>query len=394
MTRSAPMGRPPDALTASEALRGPLSGAFPGCAYAIASSGGAVESGVFGYACVEPERIPVRPDTLFDLASLTKPLCTSLLALQAWERGEMDLLEPVSGVRGMAFTPMDILRHEAGFPAWFPLYGLGIAPSEVRGWLLEACPRRESRSNAEYSCLGYILLGFLLEDLLGGDLPSLFAERIALPLGLSTRDACFNPPPDWKPWIAACDLKGEGEGAKAMENGIPPPPVPAGGLWGVANDGNARFLGGAAGNAGLFATDRAVVRLSELYLPETGFLGPRALDMAWRPGMAQRGERRTAGWKCADSPGWGAGAALSRESVGHDGYTGTGAWLDRETGAVLVLLTNRTHPRHPGTDFGPVRAAFIRAALGNPRGGPGGAGSPMVVPEPPPTGSGHREEGP
>jgi len=79
-----------------------------------------------GLACVEPERIPVRPDTLFDLASLTKPLCTALLALQAWDRGEMDLLAPVPGVKGIPFTPMDLLRHEAGFPAWLPLYGLGI----------------------------------------------------------------------------------------------------------------------------------------------------------------------------------------------------------------------------------------------------------------------------
>ena len=165
-------------------------------------------------------------------------------------------------------------------------------------------------------------------------------------------------------------------------------------MWGVANDGNARFLGGAAGNAGLFATARAVARLAEGYFPETGFLGPRAQDAAWRPGRAERGEHRTAGWKCADSPGWIPGAALSPGSIGHDGYTGTGTWLDRDTGAVLVLLTNRTHPRHPGTDFGPVRAAFIRAALRNPRGRQREWGGPMVVPMASPSRTGHREEGP
>lgn len=370
MTRATISGRPPDASSVGGVLRALPPGTFPGCSYAI-SARGILRSGAFGHACLEPEVIPAGAETLFDLASLTKPLCTALLALNAWDRGELDLHRPVVGVTGAPFTPMDLLRHEAGFPPWRPLYGLGCTPGEVRGWLLESCPRGPTGARSEYSCLGYILMGFLLEETLGADLPYLFRVRVGDPLGLRECDAGFNPPRERRHGVAATELGGESEAIKAGEFGTPNPQVPGGGGWGVVGDGNARFLGGAAGNAGLFATARATAVLAAAYLSEAGFLSPMALRAAWSGGLAREGEIRTAGWKRAENPGWIPGAALSPGSVGHDGYTGTGAYLDRDSGAVLVLLTNRTHPRHPGTDFGPTRGAFLRAALTGQLGEPG-----------------------
>ncbi len=138
--------------------------------------------------------------------------------------------------------------------------------------------------------------------------------------------------------------------------------VPARGLWGIVHDGNARFLGGAAGNAGLFGTVSGVAKLASAFLPASGFLSPASRELAWTPGRAPEGEARTAGWKRAASPGWTAGAALPPGAVGHEGFTGTSVWMEPEGEKVYILLTNRIHPRHPGTEFGAIRAEFLRRA--------------------------------
>lgn len=381
MMHAAPPGRAPVPSGPGDVLRHFHPGAFPGCAWALSRPDGTHLSGFLGEACLEPERIPVMEGTLFDLASLTKPLCTALLALRAWGDGELDLHAPVRGPRSRAFSMMDLLRHEAGFPAWVPLYGLGLPPGEIQGWLLEACPRSEPRSKAEYSCLDYILLGFLLEDSLGEGLSRLFETRVAHRLGLTPVEALFCPPDESRRGIAATELRGESEAAKARASGTSPGDIPEPGLWGVVNDGNARFLGGVAGNAGLFATSRAALALARAYLPETGWLAGNALEAAWAPGSAAAGSIFSAGWKRAGAPGWASGAVLSAGSVGHEGYTGTGVWLDRASDSALVLLTNRIHPRHPMTDFSPVRAAFLGAALGLDMGGRGAYGSLTGVPD-------------
>jgi serine-type D-Ala-D-Ala carboxypeptidase len=378
MSPSARGGGPFHAQAAGAILASLRPGAFPGCAWAIADGGGTIASHVLGDACQEPSRSPVLPETLYDLASVTKPLSTALLALKAWEDGDLDLDEPVRGAKGKSFTPMDLLRHEAGFPAWRPLYALGLRVPEVKAWLLRKCPRSSPREKAKYSCLDFILLGFLLEEALGGPIGDLFRTRIATPLGLAGSDLLFNPPAGWRGRVAPTELLGESEAAKAAALGERAPEIPEGGLWGVVGDGNARFLGGAAGNAGLFGTALETCRLARAFHPDGGFLGPKALNAAWAPGVSSQGEMRTAGWKMAGTAGWGPGEALSPGSIGHEGYTGTGAYLDRSTGAVVVLLTNRIHPRHPGTDFGPIRAAFLRAVLGRGGAGQGSPGGPMV----------------
>ena len=130
----------------------------------------------------------------------------------------------------------------------------------------------------------------------------------------------------------------------------------------MVHDGNARFLNGAAGHAGLFATACGVASLARSYFPSERFLSEGALALAWKPERSGQGEVRRSGWKSAISNGWAAGSALSRDAIGHEGFTGTGVWLEPEGEKVYILLTNRIHPRHPGTDFGPVRAGFLSLA--------------------------------
>jgi len=332
----------------------------PGYAWSVTDGSGRGGRGWGGRAVVDPEVVPADEDTLFDLASLTKPLVTALLALQAEDSGELDLDSPVPGVSGPPFTYVQLLRHEAGFPAWVPLYAFAAGRDGARQWLLETCPRGIPGEKTVYSCPGYLLLGLILEDLLHESLDRLFVDRVAGALGVRPEDACFAPPAGLRRRTAATERGSFHEADMARQFGAPLPPFvePAG--WGQVNDGNARFLDGVAGNAGLFATLGGVERLVTALRPTVGFLSGRALDRAWRPSASFR----TAGWKAAGHPGWAAGAVLPPGSLGHEGFTGTGVWLEPGGGKSYILLTNRIHPRHPGTDFGEARAAFLLAAGG------------------------------
>lgn len=335
----------------------------PGYSWSVSQEGRRLGRGWGGKAVVEPESLPVGEDTLFDLASLTKPLVTALLALKAWDNGELDLHAPVPGAEAPTFTMLQLLRHEAGFPAWLPLYALVGRREEVFPWLMKECPRVRPGSRAEYSCLGYVAAGLLLEQLLGSPMDRLFTERIALPLGLKPEEACFGPPEAWLPRIAGTERGGVHEAKMARQYGTILPAARDGlGGWGTVHDGNARFLGGVSGNAGLFGTLTAVEALSRAYRPDGGYLSARALELAWLPSGGVEGETRTAGWKSASSPGWTSGREIASGGIGHEGFTGTGVWLAPGGGRTYILLTNRIHPRHPETEFGSVRAAFLRAA--------------------------------
>lgn len=337
----------------------------PGYAWSVRSGSRRLAAGWGGATACGPEPLAAQESTLYDLASLTKPLATSLLALQAFDRGELDLEAPVEGSAPPSFTALQLLRHEAGFPSWLPLYASVGRREEALDWLLGSCPREAPGRRAEYGCPGYILLGLHLERVLHGSLDGLFAERVSRPLALREDEACFAPPETLRARCAATEAPPTREAEMARQHGAEPPGFPEG--WegqGVVNDGNARFLGGVSGNAGLFGTLRAVEVLADAYRPEAGFLSPRSLGLAWTPSPLAFTQRRTAGWKASSSPGWAAGGRLRPSSIGHEGYTGTGLWLEPSPPMSYILLTNRIHPRHPGTDFGPVRAAFLDAAKG------------------------------
>lgn len=346
----------PSGTRLEKVLSGLCPAQTPGLAWSVsAGSGKRIAGGTLGFAVVDPERLPVRENTLFDLASLTKPLVTALLALQAEDRGELDLMATVPGE---AFTFLQLLRHEAGYPAWLPVYAFAGDRPGLHHWLMRQCPRGAPGMRTEYSCLGYILLGFLLEEILHAPMDRLFAERAAGPLGLSPEDVCFRPPDGLRERTAATERGPFQEAKMARRNGteIPPWREPAG--WGQVNDGNARSLGGVAGNAGLFGRLEAVERLAGAFREGSVLLSERARQRAWTPSPGFR----TAGWKAAGHSGWTAGAELPEGAIGHEGYTGTGLWMEPGDGKTYLLLTNRIHPVHPGTDFGEARAAFLSAA--------------------------------
>ncbi len=347
--------------------RAVAAGCAPGAVAAVGEASGRVRLWSAGRARIVPAPRPAAPGVLHDLASLTKPLVTTTLFLLARREGLLSLetrvgeVLPVSGERAVAgLTCRQLLTHTSGLPAWVSLYALARGrrervPEVLAGLELEAAPG----SRVVYSCPGFILLGLMLEHSLGAPLQRAFRERIAAPLGLAPEAADFLPDP------AALSLAGgarrpAAEEALLRERGLAElrdtvPPVGEG----LPDDGNARFLGGAAGNAGLWATAEAVVRLAREYLPSTARLLDREeILLATRNHTEGLEQARGLGWQLAATPGCSAGPGLPGSAFGHTGYTGTSVWVDPVGKRVLVLLLNRHHPGHRDVDLHPLRRRF------------------------------------
>ncbi len=306
----------------------------------------------------------------YDLASLTKPLVTSTLVLLARRHG-MGLHDPLgrflpelAGSVWASVTVFQCLTHTAGFPAWAPLYAYGEpSPGSYLRALVGIAPVHAAGTAVVYSCLGFVALGLAVERVGNAPLQKLFQREVLLPLGLTEElDFC---PPISRP-VALGEKRFFVEERLCREHGVSArPPRRLAGAW-SCDDGNARGLGGVAGNAGLFGTALGVLQLAQEYLPGFGRL-LKAEEVALAtsnhtPNMAQA---RGLGWQLAATPGCSAGPALSPASFGHTGFTGPSVWVDPEPQAVFVLLGNRLHPGGRTPDLHPLRRRFhILAARG------------------------------
>lgn len=339
-------------------------GLAPGAVAAWGRSDGVPVTVARGAASELPNVVAATPDTVYDLASLTKPLCTTTLLLLAMKDGRLELDTPVRELLPIAggnpsgdLTVQQLATHTSGMPGWIPLYALarGVRARAVET-LLETPLTSPPGARVTYSCPGFILLGFMLEAAFGEAIADSFRERVARPLGLQ---AGFNPSPDGPP-IAAGAGSPSAEGALLHELGMSHASewLPAA-HDGAPDDGNCRFLGGAAGNSGLFADAVSTFTLAAQYVVGVSHLFDAAeIQRATRnytPGLEQA---RGLGWQLAPSPGCSAGPALPATAFGHIGFTGTSVWVDPEEGRIMLLLTNRNHPQHRGVDLHPLRRRF------------------------------------
>ena len=207
-------------------------GCFPGASYLVAARGRIIAEGALGWAVVEPRQIAARPETLYDLASLSKPLSTGLLAVLLQRDGLLSLEDPLArhlpewhtSDERDGVTLMDLLTHRSGLPDWRPLY-LHAHDREGRvDWLRRAPLAYAPRTKVIYSCLGYILAGFALEAAGGGTLERLFEERIARPLGVS--DLQYRPSELERTRTAATEKGNRRERSLAGEQGAQGAPGP------------------------------------------------------------------------------------------------------------------------------------------------------------------------
>lgn len=327
--------------------RGPI----PGAAAAIGTRDGE-RMACFGRT--EAGGGAVTPDTWYDLASLTKVMCTTPLVLDAMSSGLLDPRAPLRDVlpeiAWLQPTPnlgdatiLQLATHTSGLVAWQPLYTLGVDRATHFARLLHA-PLASTAGQIVYSDLGFMLLGHLLERIHGKPLDALARDLFAR-VGLDEHVAFSLPegapvaPTEVCPWRGRL-LRGE------------------------VHDENAAAIGGISGHAGLFATLRGVCgyarALLSCRLHSAAVLEYLSTEHA-RAELPEL-ERRGFGWSLM-FPGWSGGDLMSRRSIGHTGFTGTGIWIDLERGSYTVLLTNRVHPsRHVESNIVGLRRAFNHCA--------------------------------
>ncbi|MER0246183.1 serine hydrolase domain-containing protein, partial [Streptomyces sp. HSW2009] len=317
--------------------------------------------GLTGRAPVDgrPVRVPMRTDTVFDLASLTK-LCTALLVAGEVERGTLALDRPaaryapeLTGAAAYGITVRQLLTHTSGLRPELPLYALPSGPpgaEHAARWAAVAGepPLTEPGGAYRYSDLNLLLLGRILERVTGHGLDRLLRERITGPLGMDrTR---FRPPAAWRPAIAATE-----------DQRAPWGKLDRGPVHGEVHDENAYALGGVAGHAGLFAPAGDLEVLCRALLGGGSHRGTRIL-------AAESVDALLAppGLGFAVDQGWFMGELAGRGAAGHTGFTGTSLVLDRASGGYLVLLANTVHPRRRPADNRPRAAAasWLARALG------------------------------
>jgi serine-type D-Ala-D-Ala carboxypeptidase len=312
----------------------------------VGLKGELVWQGEAGCVSREPKAAAVTPDTRFDLASLTKPLATTLALMALTAAGKFQLESTLAELVPGDWLPPDkggltlehLLTHTAGLPAWRPFYREVLAaPAAARATLLErlaaAAPLESAPGTATvYSDLGFMLLKAVVEQISGHRLDEFCGREIFEYLGLDS--LTFNP--RQRPG-------GEALSCAATEAGL----IPGRPLSGEVHDENAWAAGGVAGHAGLFGTGRDVFSLAAaLYRAYQGrkptLLAPNIVRLFL---TSPAGGPRACGF---DTPSpeaalCSAGRFFSPASVGHTGFTGTSFWLDLELGQMVVLLTNRVH---------------------------------------------------
>jgi serine-type D-Ala-D-Ala carboxypeptidase len=350
-------------------------GDFPSAVYLVAERGVVRFVGALGDAVREPEQRPATPETIYDLASLTKPLVTGLLTALFVERGHINpdstvgsyLTEFDDDGGETAFAVRDLLTHTSGLPAWRPLYLLAGGERERVLEIIAAQPREHRPgTRVVYSDLNFITLGLLLQRVSGVALDELARREIFAPLGLER--TFFNPEKSFRTETAACESAGnayEREVCATEHGGAPAGDWRTETIWGEVHDGNAFFLGGAAGHAGLFSTAAETFRIASQFLAETTELLRPETCALFRTNMTPGlNEARSFAWQLAATPDSTAGPRLPPEGFGHLGFTGTSCWLDPTHQRVLILLTNRTHARRlPFANINGVRRRFHTLAV-------------------------------
>jgi serine-type D-Ala-D-Ala carboxypeptidase len=360
-------------------------GSLPGGQYLVGQDLRIIAEGAIGLAVVEPERINATLDTIYDLASLTKPLVTALLVVRFAERGVLDLNAPLArylnefnneDLREITLT--QLLTHTSGLPNWRPLYLEAQTREDVAAAIARVPLEPQAPREVIYSDLNYVLLGFVLERVIGERLDRLAKREIFEPLHLER--TMFNPPPELLREIAATEHGQEFELANAIADanarswretlaspyrrvGVSQARWRKDVIWGEVHDGNANFMGGVAGHAGLFSTAREAFRIANQFLPGSELLKPESLGLFTdnlTPGCATS---RSIAWILAETPDCSAGPALPPTAFGHNGFTGTSIWIDPHNRRVFVLLTNRVHPRVDAIDMREIRRRFNALAV-------------------------------
>jgi len=337
--------------------------AFPAAALEVGRAGGVLWNDAFGALTYDRDAPSAEPDTVFDLASLTKVIATTTLVMRAIDERLLALDDPLGarlsewrGADREMVTIRDVLAHASGLTAWLPFFRDCAGRAEFEPAICQTPLEYAPRSQSLYSDLGFILLGFILQDVraAGGqgrfDPSATLAGQFRRIASYVTPDPLtFNPPRTWRDRTAPTEVD----------------PWRGRLLVGEVHDENCWALGGAAGHAGLFGTARAVGAFARAVLRTI-----RGDQILADPGTFREFIRRTGVPGSSRALGWdtmlptsSCGTQLSETAIGHTGFTGTSLWIDWEKDLYVVLLTNRVHPTRENTGLKAIRPAFHDAVV-------------------------------
>ncbi len=329
--------------------------AFPSASIAVTYQGKLVSLKAFGRFTYEPSSPAVTVATVFDLASVSKVVATTTMAMILYERGLIDLEAPVASIvpefsgidtrRGEVTVRM-LLAHSSGLPAYEKLFLKATTRDELLAAAFATPLTADPGTRAEYSDIGFIILAIALERVADESLDRFCQREIFGPLGM--RHTAFNPPAAWRASIppTADD--------HTFRKRI---------IQGDVQDENASVLGGVAGHAGLFATAEDLATFAHVLLQGGApLVRPETLAFFTRRETTPEGTSRALGWDTPSTPSQ-SGKYFSVRSFGHLGYTGTSLWIDPERGLSITLLTNRTWPDCENKAIKDVRPAFHDAVV-------------------------------
>jgi len=308
---------------------------FPGCQIVVRQRGKTLLARAYGRETYASDAAAITLDTRYDLASLTKVVATTGVAMALYAQRKLDLDADVTALvpefvagKTAKVTSRNLLTHTSGLPAWKPIYKQAKSPEQARALVLATALETEPGSRYKYSDLGMILFGIWLERKTGKSLDTLARELVFEPLAMShTR---FGPLPDTIP-AAPTEVVPERGGLVHRK----------------VHDENANALGGVAGHAGLFSTATDVATYAEAVRT-----GEKPFDAATTSLFTHRanvvpGSSRALGFD-TQARRSSAGRMLSARAFGHTGFTGTSLWVDPARSLVVVCLTNRVHPTRKG----------------------------------------------
>lgn len=325
--------------------QGIAEGCFPG---AVAACGDRERVLATAFCGVLWENGPlVNRETRYDMASMSKIMGPTMLALQELERGNMTLYDTIGDFFPDApedkkgITVLELMTHTSGMVTGMRLDRMLFDPAKALDAIL-AEPLAFPRGDApHYSCIGYITLGKMLEKRCGENLKELTRKRVFEPLGMPHTGYC---PAGGN--IAATEID----------------PATGKALVGVVHDENARFLGGISGNAGIFSDIEDNIRFARMLARMgDGFLSPATVKKAIHNYTLGKEFHRGLGFHLAGTPENFIGDLFPAGSFGHTGFTGTSLAIDPETGFYAVLLSNRVHPTRENTRHAPFRRRFHNA---------------------------------
>ncbi|MGA2529970.1 MAG: serine hydrolase domain-containing protein [Acidimicrobiales bacterium] len=334
-----------DFTALKECLANLLTDSFPsGLSLAVVGPEGACFCAYGGSACRTGTHRPITTSTSYDLASLTKVVCSVTLALVFVERQMISLEDPVQrwlgGFPRSDTTLLHLITHTSGLSAHRPFFEHLRGRPAIEAAVLDEAARSAPTSEVLYSDLNFMLLGWVLEACAGSPLDELFAREVAFPLGM--RSTGFRPPPGTE--SAATELDGD----QRLVPGL---------VWGEVHDGNCWALGGVAGHAGLFGPlEDLTTFVRHLLTPDGRVLGPAALRAIAERRAGQPPEIRGLGWRLQPQ-GWG---DWPEDTLWHTGFTGTSLLVSRSIGLGVVLLTNAIHPHRHLEQQAEMRAVIHR----------------------------------